>query len=199
MYLLGIGLLLGLLLGPAVLGRIAPETYAFWFTGTGEAAATIHAFDLDTFKGLQQLTTTGVSQIAVEEYAAQRAAERQALPEFSQALIERQQHKQAWMGRLMALVLTVIVVMGLEAWAGPRPLPERGGRAVVSPTLGRLVTIRYALIALWMTLALANPAALLDAPWGFVAALLFIALLIGLVPLGNRSITKDAKTPPTRA
>lgn len=186
LYLLGVGLLLGILLGPAVLGRVAPETYAAWFTGAGEAASEVRVFNEDTADGLERLLATGVSGIAIEEYIAEREAERQMLPAFGRAVIEEKQHEAAWAGRLVALVLTIIVVMGVEAWAGPTP---RKGRAVVSPMLGRLVTIRYALVALWLMLALASPAALLNAPWGFAAALLLVALIVGLVPVGKKQST----------
>lgn len=189
LYLLGVGLLLGILLGPAVLGRVAPETYAAWFTGAGEAAAEIRAFNEDTAEGLERLIATGVSDIAIDEYIAERDAERQFLPAFGRAVIEQNQHEKAWAGRLLALVLTVVVVMGLEAWVGPTP---RDGRAVVPPALGRLVTIRYALIALWLMLALASPAALLGAPWVFFAMVLLVVMVVGLVPLGkNQTITED--------
>ena len=193
LYLIGVGLLLGILLGPAVLGRVAPDTYAAWFTGAGEAAAEVRAFDADTAEGLQRLAATGVTDIAIEEYLAERAAELQASPAFARATIEAKLHEQAWAGRLLALVLAVVVVMVLEAWVGPTP---RNGRASVSPALGRLVTIRYALIALWLMLALASPGTLLDTPWVFVATLLVIAMVVGLVPLGkNQSQAEDATDP----
>lgn len=69
----------------------------------------------------------------------------------------------------MAVVLALIASLALETLLSPQSRPD--GPALVSHLLGRLITVRYALGALWIALVLARPALLQRIPIRFAALL----------------------------
>ena len=176
------GIALGLLLGPAVLGKVAPQTYQRWFVGGDEAKAALDAFDAETEQMRHQLAQTGVTPAAIDEFVAQR--KRESLPQLAGYELQRTEHEKWLSSRMLGLMLAAILIMILEALYAPRPRAD--GSAQVPVALGRLITIRYALIAVWIVLALAAPAMLYQTPLLFIALALAVALLVGFMPLGKK-------------
>jgi hypothetical protein len=167
LYLIVAGLVLGLLLGPAVLGRLAPQRYLALFPSVESARADLEAFDRNLSDLARQLAATGATGAAADELRVQMAPQR--LPLVT-ALIEAKRSA----GRLPAVTLALAALMVIEAAGG-------------SVLARRLVTVRFALIALWIALLLAQPAALADVPIAFAGLVLVVALVAGLVPLPRRS------------
>lgn len=179
LYLVAAGIVAGLLLSPAVLGRALPETHADWFGGTTtqELEAALLAHDAETAAGIERIKDTGVTKDYVEEYLAERRAKK--------AEILRQPTDSAVLRvapMSTAIVLALAAVMLLEALVAPQP--GGGNRTVVSAAVGRLVTVRFALLAAWIALTLAQPATLYSFPVLFGGLLILVALVAGLIPLG---------------
>jgi hypothetical protein len=179
-YVLCAGLILGILLGPAVLGRAAPQGYAELF-GAGEPFAALQDHHVETGALLTALQATGVSDSALVERRHARADEAETMQRVVASVMDRQA-----MLRLAAVGVALFVVMLLEALTTPTPSQE-DDTVVLPPRIARLLTVRYALLAVGVALLLARPTLLHDLPWGFAAALLAVALLAGLVPLGKRT------------
>ncbi|MEX0652708.1 MAG: hypothetical protein WD534_18300 [Phycisphaeraceae bacterium] len=182
LYLLVAGLVLGVLLGPAVLGQLAPGVYDQVFVGSGPATTELRKQEAAHEQALRDLEQTGVSDAALVERAA--AFEQQRMMLRAQAEQERMAHLSRLTGRMMALVLAVVGIMVIEALVSPQP--EGGKRQAVPAVIGRLVSVRYALLALWLAVALARPGLLVEVPVLFVALLIVVALVVALVPLGRR-------------
>ncbi|HEX7010569.1 MAG TPA: hypothetical protein VF184_11335, partial [Phycisphaeraceae bacterium] len=83
-------------------------------------------------------------------------------------------------GAMTALLLAMLAVMLLEPLVAP--VPGAGESAAAYARLQRLVTIRYALAGLWLTLAVAQPALLGSVSPLFVALLVLAALGMAWVP-----------------
>ncbi len=181
-YLLVAGVVLGVLLGPAVFGRVLPDVYEKLFVGGVEQARQIEAAQAEQADQLQRLEDTGVTEVAVQE---------QALVLGQQMAVLRAQLEQARRDRLdvlvgwsFALMLSVVALMMIEALISPQPQAE--AVTAVSPMLGRLVGARYALTALWIALGLAQPALLSKVPVLLTGLLVVVCLLASWVPLGKR-------------
>jgi hypothetical protein len=182
LYLLIAGIVLGVLLGPALLGRVAPSVYQDVFVGGGEFTQQIAEEQAKTDKQLEALTDIGVTEAAIPE---------QALAGGQHLILLQARRDQAQRDRLSeltgwtsALMLAVIAVMMIESLVSP---DVSAGKAMrVPPALGRLVTARYALAALWITVVLAQPALLKQLPILFVGSLVVVALAAALVPLGKK-------------
>lgn len=166
LYLVVAGLLLGLLLGPAVLGRLAPQRYAAMFPSVEAARAELDAFDRNVADLTRQLSAVGATEVAAQELQARMAPQREPL--VTSVIRARQAQ-----GRLPAVTLALAAVMVIEA---------AGGLALAR----RLAPARFALIALWIALLLAQPEALRDVPMPFALLALVVALIAGLVPLPTR-------------
>lgn len=181
LYLLVAGLVLGVLLGPAVLGQAAPGVYERMFVGMGEATADLREAEAAHASALRDLQETGVSDAALAERAVGFEQQRMLL----QARAEQEQvtHLGRLTGRMLALVFAVVGVMVIEALVSPQP--NGGGRQVVPTAVSRLVTIRYALAALWLMVVVAQPAMLGQLPVVFAALVVLVALGAAFVPLGK--------------
>jgi len=173
--------LLGLALSPAVLGNLAPELRDRLFGAEQPLASIRAAFDDESARQIEQLGATGVTEVAVQEHLRQRQQDwLHQVAAFQLALDRRAT------GLIFALLAALAVVMTLEAWLGPQP--DAAGRGVVRPAYRRLVTVRYALLAMIVALALARPGVLGVTSLPLIIATITLALLAGLIPLG--------KTPP---
>jgi len=150
-YILVAGLLIGVLLGPGVLGRIAPDLYGQWFLGGADVRAEFvearqaYLDSIDEFEAVQE--EVGASVEALREKVTRVTTEfrNQTVPVYrarEQAAIAA--HEQRIFTMLSILVGLVAVIMVLEAVAGA------GGRSM-------LVLARYGLIALWIAVVLAAP------------------------------------------
>lgn len=178
-YMLLAGVCLGVLLGPAVLGRVVPEAYAGLFEA-GPFYAQIVDFDEVTETNALALRATDVTPDAEVEMRSLRGAQRAGMVQAMDAVMDR-----TAMLRLVGVGVALFVVMLIEAMTGPS-VGGDASRAVVSPWVGRWVTVRYALLAVGTALLVARPGVLLGLPWGFVALLVVVGAVVGLVPLGRR-------------
>lgn len=187
-YLIVVGIVLGVLAGPGVLGRFAPDVHRDLFGGlTAEQSQLLDGKLQDhrdqMLDQLKRLEGTGVSKDRVQERLDEFKIEEDAI----RADIARQTQSARLQGvlpMLMAVMLGVVAVVLLESVLGPQV--DKRGRAVVLPLHGRLVTVRYGLLAVWTMLVLAQPAALLAMNPVFAIALVAVALVVGLVPLGKQ-------------
>jgi hypothetical protein len=176
LYLVIAGILLGVLLGPAVLGRVSPATYDKLFVGAAAIQEERQALDTQLQRDIQRLAATGVSETAIQE-KIQAAQAKQG--EFQKQI---EQAREGRAGRAAGIVVVLLIVMILETLVDPRNLWLRA----------RLATARYGLIAIWLALLLAQPALIRALPLPFIALLTAIALVVALVPLGKRNAEPHA-------
>ena len=170
LYLLVAGLLVGLLLGPFVLGRASPETYYAVF-GAGQEHEALLAFEERAADELARVQRIGVSGEYLPEKQAQLDAERIPLLEARRDALESTIYPY-----MTAVLLALVAIMAIEAlYARPQ-----------SPVGLRIATMRYALATVWLVLLLAVPNVLMSVSLVFVALLILVALLAGLIPLGVR-------------
>jgi len=251
-YLLAAGIFLGVMLGPAVLGRVMPAQYEQWFNAGGDTTQLdqAHAEALELMEKpesyllppdidaeitryetlayaamdarLETMRDIEVTPQAIEEErqqsqdtirghrdaVTQRAFDTRRNELLLQiAGLERKQaetrhaHRLKLIGIQMALILALVAFAIAEALLAPTPAPgsgdseEAGGEpagaskaAAVSPRLAHLVTVRYALLAGWLTLAIAQPAAIKAVSPVFAVLLVAVVLVAGFVPLGKKTV-----------
>lgn len=207
------GVLLGVLLGPAVLGRAAPQLYDPLFVGSGDTSAFDEAqAELDDFQTnadkrqaiiddvIKQYEFFGEEdesmQVAKDEQLFainNRFADEQELLELNLALarqpIEKAQeaHREKLSGMATMLLLLIVVILAAEAILSPTRTELESGKTALPPALSRLITIRYGLAAGWLMLMLAQPVWLRGIDFVFGGLLLAVVLVAGLVPLGKQS------------
>lgn len=182
LYLLVAGIVLGVLLGPAVLGRAAPDVYRDVFIGGGAYLRELAEENEKTQRQIEALESTGVAEKAIPEQVLGREQELVVLKaQLDQAQRQRIGELTGW---TVALMLAVIAVMMVESLVSPEV--KAGVAAKVPPAMGRLVTARYALAALWIAVVLARPQLLTQVPILFAAGLVAVALGAALVPLGKK-------------
>jgi len=182
LYLLVAGIVLGVLLGPAVLGRAAPGVYRDVFVGGGAYLRELAEENEKTQRQIEALESTGVTEEAIPEQVLGREQQLVVLKaQLEQAQRQRMGELTGW---TTALMLAVIAVMMVESLIGPEV--KAGVAAKVSPAVGRLVTARYALASLWIAIVLARPQLLTQTPILFAAGLVVVALGAALVPMGKK-------------
>jgi len=178
LYILIAGLVLGVLLGPAVMGRVTPRLYDRMFErGAFDRALADH--DAATDRMRADLLAVGVSAAGVGEAISERRAERRQI--VAQA---RWRQAERIIGLTSGLVLAVLVVMVIEAAVARDP--DDPGASDPPPWAARLPTVRYGLVALWLMLVLAQPLMLGTRAVATAAAAVAVGLLAGLVPLARR-------------
>ena len=181
LYLLVGGIVLGVLVGPAVMGRLAPSLYQELFVGGAQLSQQLLDQQNQTANQLELLEQTDVTDVAL--------AEQLALGQSQQAVIEaqlqqaQQQRLMYWSGLASAIVLAVIAMMMIEALVAPDIHKDKA--AAVPPALSRLVSARYALVGLWIAVVLAQPRLLSQLPVLFAAGLILLAAASALVPMGK--------------
>ena len=186
LYLLIAGIVLGVLLGPAVLGRLAPAVYEDAFVGGAELAQQIGEQIAATEAQIRTLDGTGVTPTAITEQLGQQDI--QLIQLRAQLQQAQRDHLTTLAGWTTSLMLAVIAVMMIESLISPVP-PDTSntqtqGRLVVSPAMGRLVAARYALCAVWIAIMLAQPKLLSQLPIVFAGLLIVVSVAAALVPLG---------------
>jgi len=170
LYILVAGVFLGMLAGPGVFGRIAPDAYQQWFPDWRHAQARLLAFEREQGGIMQRLADTGVSETALLEYdQVETAADRREL-------LDELARGRARLGMLHALVAAVVAIVVLEALTQP-------GAAIHQ----KLATGRYAILAGWIALVLAQPHILAEVPMAFTGMLVLFVLIASLTPLGRRA------------
>ncbi|MEM9019691.1 MAG: hypothetical protein AAGC44_03935 [Planctomycetota bacterium] len=210
LYMLVAGMALGILLGPAVLGKASPGLYDKLFIGTGDtreldqAKQNMADFEENNdyservakvnkqaeFFDPNDSTALSVKEEILRltnEYALERE-EHQAL--FQEALItielRRNEHTEKLEGLVTLLLLLTVVVMLVEPLLSPsRSELDETGRAEIPAALPRLITLRYALIAGWVSFALAKPVWLLSISPVFAIILAALVGVAAFVPLGK--------------
>ena len=200
LYLLTAGILLGVLLGPAVLGQVRPQWHDRLFVGSQKADAElrgvdtqIKAYEDETRALIQKVVAVFGERDSSAEAEITSLVERrrpglealyaQRLSAEAKLQLNRTQHDAYLQGLLLAIVMAVVAVMLIEAWTSPTPAANGTD---VPPRVARLLTARYALTALGLALLLAQPDPLRQLPWLFTAALLAVAMAAAFVPLGKR-------------
>lgn len=189
-YILATGVLLGVILGPAVLGRVAPALYDKMFVGAIAAGqrqeeiakkrdAVIDKMSLMN-KIVQDLKDVKVTDVAIAEKEAEfkpqiDAAVAEANAAAEAAAVENAAFRAGVTARATALILAVLAIMVIEA------ITPAG-----SFLAGRLTTVRYALLALWVALLIAQPGMLRSLPIGFTAALVIVGVGAAVVPMGGK-------------
>ncbi len=183
LYLLAAGVLLGVVLGPAVLGRIAPDAHVALFRGSALAEA-LAAYETDT-AAVDALRASGVSGVALDEELDRRTLTARLL----RGELDRTMDRRA-LTLLAAVGVALVIVAGVEAWLSMAPVPPTTPKpAPTPPPHARLATARYALLALGLALAVARPTLLRDLPWLLALLLAALALAASLVPLRPRPRT----------
>lgn len=208
------GVVLGVLLGPAVLGRLMPDQHDVLFVGSGDTGALEQAqAELEDF-----LTNTERREAKINEIIAQYelvgaeddsiaiAKEEQivaltnSFADEEEALrgavvlaqgeveVRRQTQREKLSGMAMAMLLAIAALFATESILSPQRDELEQGRAALSPMLSRLVTVRYGLMAGWLLLMLAQPIWLRGIDPIFGGLLLAVVLVVGLVPLGKKAV-----------
>ncbi len=183
------GVLLGLILSPAVLGNLAPSTYNRLFVGGENVRQQIMSYQQtqqqDIQKKIKDIQSSDASKAAIAELRQRLlAGSGDAAKLKFQLATARAEHFAMLIGRMNALVMALLAIMVLEVVVSPE---AKAGRAVIVPrAVNRLITIRYALLALWIALGIARPALLARTPFIFVVLLIGVALLVAFIPLGGR-------------
>jgi len=198
LYVLCIGVLAGILCGPGVQNHIAPARYERFFVGAADEHRQFVNAHEDMLKlealippqlqaldaQIDALRHSGVSEAAVQEQTDRAKSLRQDL---HNALLREAINQSAYAkaladyaayfaGLLNALVLVCLAVMVLETLIDPAAPP---------PFLrlrGSLASIRYACMAAWVGLVIAQPQPLHAVPLLLVLLLLLVGLVIALVP-----------------
>ncbi len=175
LYLIVLGIVVGMALGPFSLARFAPDTYRNLFVGGTDEFHAEQRFVEDTVAERARLENTGVTEAALTEFDLEKDKHTAVLRAKRQAA-QRDHHN--WLqDRMTALLLAILVIMVIESLFGTEARRIRA----------RLTTTRYALIAIWLALLIASPTMLKSLPVLFVTALIAVALFVGLIPLGRRS------------
>lgn len=201
LFVLAAGLVLGVVLGPSVLGAASPDAYRSLFGGTGAhaAAAEVRAqaeaalaeargrSGLDAAEGegpqgeARERVLGRLRQVEAVLAARVNAADRAAAAAMDERGIR-------W---LLGLLVALVGIAAAEARAAPPappppPTPGGAGAVEVPAAVRRLVTVRYALLAAAVAVVLARPPLFEAVPWPFVLALLGVSLAAAWVPLGRR-------------
>ncbi|MEX0774269.1 MAG: hypothetical protein WD042_01005 [Phycisphaeraceae bacterium] len=173
-----VGIVIGFVLSPWVLGRWNAQLYDHWFVGSGPGKAQLAQFDAQTAAMLAGMS--GASPEAAQEKAQQRELQRQAIMQL-QMQPAQQAHTQYLAGLRASLLLVMALIMILETLIDPAA-PADAGPARYR---GRLATIRYACLSAWLALLIAAPTTLLSVSPLFVILALLLALGFAIVPLGR--------------
>ncbi|QQE13096.1 hypothetical protein JD969_06440 [Planctomycetota bacterium] len=192
LYLLIAGLLIGLVLGPGVLNKFAPNVYRSLFIGNLAQVRELFVFDKKQAaveaeirpQLEEQLKARGVEDVegAMSKMLPQaiETAKGQLSVKARQAALA---HQLQLIGLLNALVIGVVLISVIETQVFPKRVKEG---VELPAALGKLKTIRFALLACWIAIVVARPELVMTVPVVFTIALVLIALAVGFVPLGKK-------------
>lgn len=140
LYILAAGLLLGVLLGPAVLGRVAPTAHAGLFGG-GPATQQLIEYEEETAAMVAALQATGVTPDAMSEQIDLRSQPRELFQDGAEAVMN-----------MRAFGYITMIGLVLTLWFSVQAALGKSGRLWSA--------VSYALIALGLAVALARPSML---------------------------------------
>jgi cation transport ATPase len=178
LYVIILGVFLGIVLGPAVLGRFSPDSYDKFIVQRAGQPQSLAEFEDETLKQQTLLQATQATPVAVSEYLASRQAQRARIMNDDQT--EQIRAQLRGLSRSVALIMTILVIMVLESVIDP---VWRLARA-------RLQAARYLLISFWLALTLAQPVFLVGFPLAFFFAMI---LLISISVLLSSWIEERAR------
>lgn len=168
LYLLVAGVVLGVLLSPAIFGRLAPTTYTNLFLGGSDLAEQRAAHQRETDTQLFALQAAGAPPEEIFAYTTDR--EQTAAFLTAQLTAVENEKLMTLMSYQIVLVLTVVIVMAAES-------------SVTSPSLRtRFVTTRYVLITLWIIALFIRPDVFAQLPLVFGGILVAAIALVALFP-----------------
>ncbi|MCC6681618.1 MAG: hypothetical protein IT445_12015 [Phycisphaeraceae bacterium] len=183
------GLLLGVLLGPAVIGRLAPDLYNAMFSAGEDPQVMLDDFDQQTERQMSNLKDAPDAELAVTQLLIDRQEMRIQLLAGIEAMHDQQAMRLIW-----ALLAAMALVLVLEAMLSPQN--DESGRSVVRPVYRRLISVRYALLALIVAVTLSRPGLLGQVSLSACLLIAAVALITGLIPLG---LKKPPTSPPSAA
>ena len=182
--LLVVGVVLGIVAGPAVLGRVAPDTYHRLFTGAVAEYEALREFQ-DQRQAARQRVLSLNADTVLENFDMQTRMEQRPLEAALDDALRG--HREVHQGRMNALLLALVGVMVVESL-----LVSRSGNLVDAMRYGaRLASARYALAAGWLAMLLAVPAVMRPISVVFVLGLLIAVLAVGMAPLEKTAASDD--------
>ncbi len=170
-WMVAVGAVVGVFLGPSVLGWVAPGVYEWCFYGGIEAVEVLEVFERKVDQEVQRLEATGVTAAAVAEVEARNEPQRRLLQ--TEVALARQARQLQWGGRSAGLAMAVVVVMVIELFVKN------------SNVLARLVRGRFALAGVWVALLVSRPGGVGAVPLVFVGLLVAVVLVGGWVLRGR--------------
>ncbi len=183
------GILLGVLLGPASLGRLSPAWYDQLVLGAGPQQQFVAQVSdaRQAYLAETQAVQATLANPSLKEEARTQLSEQLADRQIQQVILDRQfalatarleqtrkESTNRWTGWILALALVTAVVMGAEA--AIRGTGQSGRLA------SRLVTVRYAAAGAALGCAMIQPAVMRSLPWPFAAMALVVAAAAILFP-----------------
>jgi hypothetical protein len=200
-----IGIVVGVLANDRILGRLAPDFYERTFVGGLTEREDLRGLEArqnaererarqrrqEMDAEIADLEKTGVTPAAIEEKRAQDARELDQIDNESKRnddwrgfyeRYDQSRRRQAAKlgGYRTALILAMLAIMAIEALIDPLAAdPWPRWRA-------RLASVRYAFLAAWIALVLAQPEPLVPVPYQLVGLLIVVGLVAAWVPLGRR-------------
>jgi len=179
--LLLVGIIAGVVLGPVVLGNVAPGYYIAWFQGGADEVVALREFD----EQRAALRADYPTDTALDVFDAQTRRDRRPL-EAAVALAQSR-YQQRYLGRMHGLLVAVVGLMLLEVL-----LVQRADNMVDAVrNARRIATARYAVMAVWLAMLLAVPSRVRDLPTLFTLMVLIAAAAVAFAPLGNARTSED--------
>lgn len=117
LYLLIRGVLAGALCGPGVLGRWGSQIRQRWFLSSGFALARLQEYERNAEGFLTRLRAGGATEAAISEKQREILQGRWPLVVELERL--EQEQRGIYLGRMKAIVLAMVLMMGLEAFLNP--------------------------------------------------------------------------------
>lgn len=191
-----LAIVIGLSLGPMVLGRFAPRLYDYLFVGSGNALvdevdeAVAEEIDEAIDADREKLVESGVSDQAVEEFDDhQKVLSDEAKEDSLATEQERKNARRHWFAlRMHGMLLAVVVVMMLEVLTGW----FKGVRSRMFR--GRLIQGRYLVMSAWLVLFFAQPGMYVEvSPWFVVLLVLVMVAAGGVAIWQGRDAVEDVQ------
>ena len=189
LYVLIVGLVIGILLSKGFLGAVAPNFYHQVFVGGLAQQKALVAFEEKAAPFKKQ----------VQAYQAENPESPQLPPQVAQQAFlmqlkenqlrgdlatEQSKHAAGMLGILLTLFVALVMVSVLETQVIPNVTKTR---AEIPPMLGRLTRLRYVILAGVLALVTAQPTFLKTIPIVFAIILIGFILVAGLLPFNQAS------------